>query len=338
MMPDFLPGYRRVGDDASRQRLETLWSAPLPRQAGRGAKAVLSGPHADKTRALWLCRFDPISTAFFGDAAQRLGELDLVVVQHLFMTGTAQQAHVVLPVTAFGEERVSFTSTERRIQIAERVIDPPSGPLPAWQQLTLLAQRMGASWGYRSAGEVMAEIGEAVPFYSGASHENLAREYGRQWPCTKDKPLGSRFLFDDGIPPGRPFRFAPIPRPHPPPQEPAYPFRLVFGHSLYYWHQNILVKHSETLKREYRILLLDYPEGFVELNTEDARQLGVRDGQKIRLRASTGSAVSTARVTDEVRSGTICVPYFVREVERQILGAGENGQLLVPVQVEREAA
>ena len=338
MMPDFLPGYRRVDDDASRQRLEALWSAPLPRGAGSGARGVLAGARGGKTRALWLCRYDPIGTGFFGDAAQRLGELDLVVVQHLFMTETAQQAHVVLPVTAFGEERVSFTSTERRIQLAERVIDPPPGPLPAWQQLTLVAGRMGARWDYRSASEVMAEIGEAVPFYGGASHENLAREYGRQWPCTKDKPLGSRFLFDEGMPPGRPFRFAPIPRPRPQPPEPAYPFRLVFGHSLYYWHQNILVKHSETLKREYRILLLDYPEGFVEINTEDARRLGVRDGQKIHLRAATGSAVSTARVTDEVRSGTICVPYFVREVERQILGTTENGHLLVPVQVEKETA
>jgi predicted molibdopterin-dependent oxidoreductase YjgC len=338
MMPDFLPGYRRVEDDAARQRLEKLWSAPLPRQVGCGAKCALGSARGRAIRGLWLCRFDPIGTSLFGDVARRLGELDLIVVQHLFMTATAQQAHVVLPVTAFGEEHVSFTSTERRIQLAEQVVEPPPGPLPAWQQLTRLARRMGVSWSYASSAEVMAEIAEAVPFYGGANHENLAREYGRQWPCPKDKPLGSRFLFEEGIPPGRPFRFAAIPRPALPPVDVAYPFRLVFGHSLYYWHQNILIKHSETLKREYRILLLDYPEGFVEINPDDASQLGVRDGQRIRLRAATGSAVSVVRVTNEVRGGTIYVPYFVREVERQILGTGENGQLLVPVQVEKEAA
>jgi formate dehydrogenase major subunit len=180
----------------------------------------------------------------------------------------------------------------------------------------------------------MDEIGRAVPFYSGASHENLAREYGRQWPCTKDKPLGTRFLFEDGIP-GRAFKFAPVPKPVPAAASADYPLSLVFGHSLYYWHQNVLIQHSETLKREYRILLLDYPDGFVEISIDDAKQLGVRDGDKIRLQAASGDAISTARVTGEVRNGTIFVPYFVREVERQILGTSGHGGQPVPVRILR---
>ena len=115
---------------------------------------------------------------------------------------------------------------------------------------------------------------------------------------------------------------------------------MIFGHSLYYWHQNVLVKHSETLKRELRVLLLDYPEGFVELNDGDATELGIRDGDKIRVRGSSGTAVTTARVTREVRSGTIFVPFFVREVERQLLGAAppEMGNLGKPVFVKVEKA
>jgi len=296
----------------------------------------LSRGGESRVRGLWLGRYDPVSTAFFGDVTQTLDQFELVVVQHLFMTGTARQAHVILPTTAFGEERVSFTSTDRRIQLAEQVLEPPAGPLPAWRQLTLLAQALGAGWTYASSADVMDEIGQAVPFYSGANYENLAREYGRQWPCTKDKPLGTRFLFAEG-PGERPFRFIPVPRPAPGPTAAlgAYPFTLVFGHSLYYWHQNVLIRHSETLKREYGILLLDYPDGFVEINTDDARQLGIRDGERIRLCAATGTAVSTARVTPEVRGGTIFVPYFVREVEKQILGEKHEGEQLVQVRVEK---
>ena len=113
---------------------------------------------------------------------------------------------------------------------------------------------------------------------------------------------------------------------------------LVFGHSLYYWNQNVLIQHSETLKREYRILLLDYPEGFVEMNTDDAKQLGIRDGEKIRLRSAGGSAVTAARVTPEVRGGAVFVPFFVRQVQQQIRGSTENGVWLVPVRVEKGAA
>jgi formate dehydrogenase major subunit len=93
---------------------------------------------------------------------------------------------------------------------------------------------------------------------------------------------------------------------------------LSFGHSLYYWHQNTLIRHSETLKREYGILLLDYPEGFVEINDEDAKKLSVRDTQAIQLVSATGVVKTHARVTPEVRRGAVFVPFFIQDVMRSI--------------------
>ena len=247
----------------------------------------------------------------------------------MFLTDSAKQAHVVLPTTAFGEEQVTFTSTERRIQLANQAVDPPPGVMPAWQQITAVAARLGADWHYDSAAEIMAEIGEVVPFYGGASYANLERDYGRQWPCPKDKPLGTRFLFEDGFGGAR-FKFVPVTRPAPA-EAPgaggaeAYPMVLVFGHSLYYWNQNVLIKHSQTLQREYRILLLDYPNGFVEINDEDARRLGIRDGEAIGLQSATGAARTWARVTGEVRPGTVFAPYFVPEVQRRLLPETRDG-------------
>ena len=338
MLPDRLPAYRKVANGAARAELEALWGTKLPAKPGLASRSLLADRGHGQVRAIWLCRYDPVSTAFFGDAANALQQCELVVAQHLFLTESARYAHVVLPTTAFGEERVTFTNTERRIQLAEQVIEPLSGTTPAWQQLTEVARAMGADWTYDSAADVMDEIGAAVPFYSGANYQNLTREYGRQWPCTKDRPLGTRFLFAEGLP-AQGFKFVPIARHL---QATAiskeYPLTLVFGHSLYYWNQNVLIQHSETLKREYRILLLDYPEGFVEMNPDDAKQLGIRDGEKIRLRAADGSAVAAARVTPEVRSGAVFVPYFVRQVQQQIRGSTENGVQFVPVRVEKEAA
>jgi predicted molibdopterin-dependent oxidoreductase YjgC len=338
MLPDRLPGYRHLTDDRARREVETVWKAKLPDKPGLGAASLLADRGQNELKSLWLCRYDPVSTAFFGDAARTLQRCELVVVQHLFMTGTAQYAHVVLPSAAFGEERVSYTSTDRRIQLAEQIINPLAGTMPAWQQVMRLGQAMGADWNYNSTADVMDEIGEVVPFYSGANYDNLAREYGRQWPCTKDRPLGTRFLFS-GSAADTPFKFVPVPKPPPAAAAPKdFPLTMVFGNSLYYWNQNVLIKHSETLKREYRILLLDYPDGFVEINNDDARQLGIRDGQKIRLLSSSGAAATTARVTHEVRSGTVFVPHFVREVQNQILGTTQESHRLVPVRVEKEAA
>jgi predicted molibdopterin-dependent oxidoreductase YjgC len=351
MLPDRLPGYGSVADPAARGEVEKLWGTKLPAGPGLASRELLRDRGGGQVRAMWLCRYDPVSTAFFGDAPHALQECELVVVQHLFLTETAKQADVVLPTTAFGEERVTFTSTDRRIQLAERVIDPLPGTTPAWQQLASVARALGADWDYPSSAAIMDEIGAVVPFYSGASYDNLAAEYGRQWPCTRERPLGTRVLFSDPTP--RRFQFAPIPinsvragqgngsldgRIQSAGEAGQFPFTLVFGHSLHYWHKNVLIQHSETLKREYSILLLDYPDGFVEVNAEDAKKLGLRDGERIRLRSATGSAVTAARVTPEVRSGAVFVPYFVPQVQRQIRGSTENSVRAVAIRIEKEPA
>jgi len=336
MLPDRLPGYKPVADSAARAQLEALWKAKLPAAPGLRAASLLADGLNPAVKALWMCQYDPASAAGMEEARGLFEDFKLVVSQQLFITDAARYADLVLPATAYGEEQVSFTSTERRIQLAQKVVEPAPGLMPVWQQLTRLARLMGANWNYSSAAEVMEEIGQAVPFYSGASYENLAREYGRQWPCTKDQPLGTRYLFAAGN--AVKFNFAPLAKPPKVSSAAEYPFQLFFGSSLYYWTQDVLVRHSETLKREYRILWLDYPAGFVEINIEDAKILGVRDGQKITLRTTEGSAEATARVTPEVMSGTVFVPYFLREVERKILtGIGDRSQL-VPVRVEKVAA
>ena len=336
MLPDRLPGYRPVTDDAARAELEALWKAKIPATAGVGSRPILADPQPCHVKALWLCRYDPVSSSLF-DVSSSLGNLELIVMQHIFMTETAQRyAHVVLPTTAYGEERVSFTNTERRIQLAQQVVEPATGLTPAWEQLIRLARLLGTDWNYNSAADVMEEIREAVPFYSGASYENLARDYGRQWPCTKDHPMGTRLLF--AWPDGKPFRFVAVAKPEPAAKASKdFPLTLVCGSSLYYWNQNVLIRHSETLRREYSILLTDYPQGFVEINADDAERLGIRDGKRVRVSSEGGSGVSTARVTREVRKGTVFVPYFERELEQQILG-GNAGAALVPVRVEKEVA
>ena len=292
-----------------------------------------------RLKACWLDRHNPVVSATFCDAKTALEGMEFVVLQNLFMTQTAQSASVILPVVAYGEEEVSFTSTERRIQLAAKVVEPPAGLTSAWHQIAQVANRLGANWKYDSAAQVMDEIGRVVPFYEAANYENLAREYGRQWPCTNDRPLGTPFLFEDARAP-RPLKFVPV---HKPTQHVGatadYPLILTFGHSLYYWHQNALIQHSETLKREYRILLLDYPEGFVEINPDDAESLRIRDGAKIKLVASTGTATTYARLTTEVKRGMVYVPYFLQDFARHVLGHSKTedraGSRTVLVRIEK---
>jgi predicted molibdopterin-dependent oxidoreductase YjgC len=336
MLPDRLPGYGSVTDDSIRSEFERHWNTSIPSKPGVPAKWVLSDRGMGTIHALWLCRYDPVSTAFFGNAEESLRKCDFVLLQHLFLTETAKYAHVVLPTAIFGEEQVTFTSGERRIQIAKQVIDPPAGISPAWRQIADIAHAMGADWNYASASEIMDEIGDVAPFYSGANHENLAREYGRQWPCTKDRPLGTQFMFSEGIP-VHAFKFIPVERPRETIiTNEEYPFLLVLGHSLYYWNKNVLIRHSETLKREYQVPLMDYPEGFAGMHPDDAKVYGIRDGDRILIKSETGYTVTVAALNHEIRRGTLFVPFFVKQVEQQILGPEKSGVHLIRVRVEKE--
>jgi predicted molibdopterin-dependent oxidoreductase YjgC len=336
MLPDWLPGYRPAASPAARAELERRWGASLPTGPGLSAAAVFGAREPSPIRALWLTRYDPIGTATGPSAARVLEGCELVVVQHVFRTETARYAHLVLPTTAFGEEQVTFTSTERRVQLAAQAVAPPPGVEPAWKQLAQLAHALGARWSYPNAARVMDEIAEVVPFYEGVSHAALARGHGRQWPCTKDRPGGTRTLYED-CDPRAPFQ--PVSPPaHPPeaPGDPAFPLTLVFGHSDHYWNQNVLVQHSETLRREHRFLQLDYPDGFVELNPEDAQGLGLRDGERIRVVSAEGEAVTGARITPEVRRGAVFAPFFAHQVQPLVHGSDPEAPALLAVRVEKE--
>ncbi len=85
--------------------------------------------------------------------------------------------------------------------------------------------------------------------------------------------------------------------------------------------------------------MLDYPEGFVEINPEDAQALKIRDGMKICLVSDIGSATTHARVTNEIREGTVFVPYYMEDIARQILGPARTeyraGSRTVQIRVEK---
>lgn len=334
VLPDMFPGYRPVGDPEAARTLGDLWDAEVPTRAGVSAGDILCGLGNGTIRGMWLDRYDPASTALFGDAIWALQQCEFIVVQHLFMTETARYADVILPSAAFGEETVSFTSTDRRIQLAEKVTEAPGETEPAWRHLVRAARAFGADWGYESSAEIMEEIGRAVPFYEAADYDNLRRDYGVPWPCTRRHPLGTLRLCQAGDEERPRFRLRPVGVPEHMPRSREYPFTLMFGDSHYYWHRNVLIQHSETLKREHRILLLDYPEGFVEVNTDDARELSIRDGERIRVISADGSVEVAARVTAEVRRGAVFVPYFVGNVDQAMRGA-RNHTPYVPVRLER---
>ena len=55
-------------------------------------------------------------------AREALAKLEMLVVQDIFLTETAYLADIVLPASAFPEKTGTFTNTDRRVQLAKKLL------------------------------------------------------------------------------------------------------------------------------------------------------------------------------------------------------------------------
>jgi NADH-quinone oxidoreductase chain G len=170
LLPDSLPGYAPVADDAARRQVGLLWGGDLSAAPGLAYDAMLAGG----VKALYVMGANPARHA-------DLSSMEFVVVQDLTLTETAQRADVVLPAVSYAEKDGTFTNTERCIQAVKRALLPLPGAKADWEILRDLARSLGAAWNYRSSAEVLAEIGQVAPIYGGVRRAALGAS-GLRWP------------------------------------------------------------------------------------------------------------------------------------------------------------
>lgn len=310
-IPTNLPGYQSF-EPESLAKFERAWGIRPPADQGQVVTEMVEGCLTGAIRAMYVVGENPLlSEPDLHHAEKALSQLDCLVVQDLFLHETAEQAHVFLPAAAFAEKEGTFTNSERRVQRVRRALDPPGLARPDWWITAELARRVAQHLGlvlddqfsYRGASEIFDEMARLVPFLGGLSHERLDREGGLQWPCpTPDHP-GTRYLYADAFPRGRGkfiaarqiVEAAELP-------DRDYPFVLNTGRLLYHWH-------GGTLTRRVQGLLELAPRLEVALHPADARQLGVEDGEEIRVISRRGELSGFARLTEAVRPGAIFVPF-----------------------------
>lgn len=190
LLPDMLPGYRPLADVST---LEGIWGTSLPREPGRSYDEQLAGG----LKALYIMGANPAAGASASLLAA-LEKLDFLVVQDLFLTETARYASVVLPAVAYVEKDGTFTSTERRVQVARQAMQPLPGARADWEILRGVGRALGLPWNYTSPGDILREIGRAVPIYAGASRPALG-ELGGRWPLTPRRLPGTNGVSRPGV-------------------------------------------------------------------------------------------------------------------------------------------
>jgi len=313
-LPTVFSGYQNVSSIKARAKFEDAWSVSLPEEPGLTALEMLWAAQAGSLKGLIIVGENPVMS--YPDSSRvlkALKKLEFLLVSDIFPTETTALAHVVLPSACFAEKDGTFTSTERRVQRVRQAVAPPGDARAEWEWISDLSRRLGQKADYSSPGDIMREIASLTLSYAGISYERLGTE-GLQWPCpSKDHP-GTSILHVDCFPQGR-AHLRPVLYIEPPEIPDAdYPFLLTTGRSLYHFHTGTMTRRTSLLDREV-------PSPFVEINPEDAKLTGIREGMKVRVETRRGSVTVEARLVKGLPKGNLFLPIHFSEAPANALTA-----------------
>jgi len=311
-LPNVLPGYQKVDDPALRGKFEKDWGVSFPAEPGLTVVEMVHAAERGDVRAMYIMGENPaLSDPNANRARKAMANLDLLVVQDIFLTETAEYADVVLPGVCFAEKDGTFTNTERRVQRVRRAVEPPGEARQDWEILCDVATRLGYPMEYDGPAEIQDEVARLTPIYGGISYKRLKKE-ALQWPCpTPDHP-GTPYLhkgdFSRGLGKfhGTPFReAAELP-------DRKYPLILSTGRVLYHFHTGTLSRQSDGLEQIC-------PPGNIEINPVDAARMRIQDGEPVRVTSRRGEIEARAFTTPRVREGMVFMPFHFHESPANVL-------------------
>ncbi len=268
-LPSDYVGYQKVANPEITKKFSEAYQMDLPTTPGLTLVEMMNAAHSGDLKVLYIHGEDPVlSDADIKHTKEAIANLDMLIVQELFMTDTAAEADVVLPAAGWGEQEGTFTSGERRVQWLRKAQEPPEGAMVDWKIMEEIAVRMGRPrelFHYENAAEIWEEIRSLAPSYYGITHERLLMPEGVHWPCLDPEdpcePLmhKDKFAHPDGL---GVFQALEHRGPVEVPDE-EYPLILTTTRILFHYHA-AMTRRCETLDNEVNTL-------FREINSDDAK-------------------------------------------------------------------
>jgi predicted molibdopterin-dependent oxidoreductase YjgC len=311
-LPDRLPGFQHLENDALRAPFDREWGITVPPKRGLNLSAMYEAMERGELTALYCIGENPVQSEADMHRTKRLLEsLDLMIVQDIFLTKTAEMADIVLPAAAaWAETDGTVTNSERRVQRVRKALDPPGDARDDLWIIFEIARRMGHDWGEASAEGVWNEVRRLSPVHTGMSYARLEAEDGLQWPCYDETHPGEPFLHSrlwaDPVPgPRAPF----VPVEHDPPVDRLtedYPIRLTTGRRLDSYNTGV---QSAALRYPRRL------RESIDMCPEDLEQFGLAEGEMVRVTSRRGSVEAPVRSDPSLRPGlTFMTLHFQDEI------------------------
>ncbi|HUG94142.1 MAG TPA: ECF-type sigma factor [Planctomycetaceae bacterium] len=325
---------------------ETLDLDPsaIPDRPSWAYPEIMEGILRGAIRGLWVIGTNPAHSWINQNQARDiLSRLDVLVVQDMYhTTETARMADLVLPAAGWGEKDGTFINSERRLGVIRKVARAPGQALTDFAIFRLIAEAWGCAGMFREweSPERVFEIlkrlsaGQPCDITGIDGYEMLDACGGIQWPWPAARSGGfqppppretspsaaagsrryeplipgatERRLFEDGRfyhPDGRARFVFEQPRPLSEPPSRQYPFLLLTGRgSAAQWHTQTRTGKSAVLNK------LAPQTVYAEINPHDARRLGIRPHEWVRIESQRGSIRARSFITPTIQPGQVFVP------------------------------
>lgn len=320
-----------VRSERDRRNAAAIWGVPYEKLDARPANPALSMFRAlerGDVRFLWIQATNPmLSLPNAGRyRAGAKGPDRFIVVSEAYATPTTDIADVVLPAAMWFEREGVFANAERRVQYFQQMVAPPGDATSDSWMMIQVARRLGFSrlfptdqrdhveklWEeYRRfhhdsptalppLSELRTHAGVMWPYVNG---RETKWRYNTAFDAAADKSRGAFHFYGHGD--GRAWIWL---RPYDAPAESpsaTYPFWLSTGPVLEHWGGGAMTQRIPTLHHAA-------PQAYLEMNRDDAKRLGIRSGETVRLVSKRGSIEIEARVDyrSQLPRGQVFVPSF----------------------------
>ncbi len=310
-------GYLNSYDPEINKLYESFYGRKIPIGKGLKIPEMYDASIAGNLKAMWLMGEDLVQTdPNTSVVIAAMKNLELLVVQEIFMTETCHYAHVVLPAATFFEKSGTFTNGERRIQRVQKVVEPIAGTKSDGDIMVDILNKMGYPQAPYDPDTMLQEISKIVPFFAGVTWQNLA-ENGKQWPVLPDgtdteilhidtfkRGLGKFHYFDwkeseELVKNGK-----------------QYPYIVTTNRELEHYNAGTMTRRTGNVD----ILT----EDVIMIHPDDAATHFIEEGDMVCVESPRGKVDIKARITDEVKQGVLSTTFHFPDLTLNMITSSER--------------
>ena len=310
-------GYLDLRILENNQKYEEFYNTSLSREIGLKIPEMFDAAIDGKLKALWLMGEDVVQTdPNTNKVIAAMENLELLVVQELFLTETAKYATVILPGASFLEKSGTFTNGERRIQKVQKAVEPLSGTKSDGQIMVDIMNKMGYAQPDYDPDTMLQEISQIVPFFAGVKWDELG-EIGKQWPVKKDG-TDTEILHTESFTRGKgKFHYFDYKES----QETVkngkeYPYILTTNRELEHYNSGTMTRRTGNVD----ILT----EDVILINPIDAMKHFIKEGDMVCVESPRGKVDIKARITVDMKPGILSTTFHFPELMLNIITSDEH--------------